>query len=679
MAPRTAISPTVPLASTTALQAGLDRRRTLTTGTISPDDMSGSASDDPTCHPLNDPPLVDVTDPILAQGDEAVEDWAAEYGDLYGSDSDDMAGTPPALRRAWMRNKPSGWGYTILRWPLLILIGLILAVELLLYTLVRYSVVIYEHVFFWRGERGALRSRLKAATTYTEWTDAATALEEHFGRTQWRHVAASPDYNYTLIASVVAQLRRYRADPAKLRDVLLESACKSDLGGVENVRLYSQSYVGTKRLVHEYIDETVDAIENLATGDAAPWATPRAKRTFFRQAAQLYGRSALCLSGGASCGYYHLGVIRALLDAKLLPRVITGTSAGSLIAAFVGTRTDAELDAQLNVDLWSKLTACDEPWTTRLHRLWREGHLFSRDRWQEKMQWVTHGDMTFAEAYAKTGRALNITVVAAGASAHAPPKLLNHLTSPNVVIWSAVLASSAVPGVIEPVQLMIKKRDDVSGKEAVLPFVGWGEYWQDGSLRIDIPTKSLHQLFNVNYVIVSQVNPHVSVFFFENRGGSGHPTAHRGGLGWRGGFLASTAEHVLKLELKKWLKVIRDLRLLPRMLNQDWSFLWLQKFDGNVTILPKATPYDIVHILDDPTEDRMRWYLLKGQRVTWSRLAMIRNRLRIEQTLERVRMQLATEARAARARARAQRLSLPFVDDATVVADDDAEDADASE
>lgn len=53
----------------------------------------------------------------------------------------------------------------------------------------------------------------------------------------------------------------------------------------------------------------------------------------------------------------------------------------------------------------------------------------------------------------------------------------------------------------------------------------------------------------------------------------------------RGGFLASAAEQFLKLDLSKWLKVVRDLDLLPKMLDQDWSSIWLQKFDGTVTIL----------------------------------------------------------------------------------------------
>lgn len=52
-----------------------------------------------------------------------------------------------------------------------------------------------------------------------------------------------------------------------------------------------------------------------------------------------------------------------------------------------------------------------------------------------KLQWVTFGSITFREAFERTGRVLNVTVVPFGG--HGPPKLLNHLTAPNVIIWSA--------------------------------------------------------------------------------------------------------------------------------------------------------------------------------------------------------------------------------------------------
>lgn len=54
-------------------------------------------------------------------------------------------------------------------------------------------------------------------------------------------------------------------------------------------------------------------------------------------------------------------------------------------------------------------------------------------------------------------------------------------------------------------------------------------------------------------------------------------------LGWRGNFILSAAEQWLKLELTKNFKLIRDLELLPTLLGQDWSGVFLQRFEGNVT------------------------------------------------------------------------------------------------
>ena len=62
------------------------------------------------------------------------------------------------------------------------------------------------------------------------------------------------------------------------------------------------------------------------------------------------------------------------------------------------------------------------------------------------------GDMTFVEIYSLLGWNLNITVTYG--SKQTELKLLNYLTSPNVVVWSAVLASCSMPGIFEAVDLM---------------------------------------------------------------------------------------------------------------------------------------------------------------------------------------------------------------------------------
>lgn len=191
---------------------------------------------------------------------------------------------------------------------------------------------------------------------------------------------------------------------------------------------------------------------------------------------------------------------------------------------------------------------------------------------------------------------------------------------------------------------MMKKRDGT-----VEPY-SFGNRWKDGrrvvyywfwgltadscSLRTDIPLKALNLHFNVNFSIVSQVNPHISLFFFSSRGAVGRPTPHRRGRGWRGGFAGSAVEMYLKLDLYKWLKVLRHLELTPRPLGQDWSGIWLQQFSGTVTIWPKTRISDFYYILSDPTPQRLARMLHVGQQSTFPKILFIANRIKIEGLVE---------------------------------------------
>lgn len=40
-------------------------------------------------------------------------------------------------------------------------------------------------------------------------------------------------------------------------------------------------------------------------------------------------------------------------------------------------------------------------------------------------------------------------------------------------------------------------------------------------------------------------------------------------------------------------QVIRDLELLPQLLGQDWSSVFVQRFDGAVTYVSIIQPHDI--------------------------------------------------------------------------------------
>jgi hypothetical protein len=115
------------------------------------------------------------------------------------------------------------------------------------------------------------------------------------------------------------------------------------------------------------------------------------------------------------------------------------------------------------------------------------------------------------------------------------------------------------------------------------------------------------------------------------------------GDGRRGGFLGSLLEDFLKLDMRKWLQLLHNLNLLPRVLGQDWTVVFLQRFGGTVTMVPHLRVQDYLCVISDPTRDRMAAYLLGGQRVTWPKLAMVANRVRIEQALRRAASSTASE------------------------------------
>lgn len=326
------------------------------------------------------------------------------------------------------------------------------------------------------------------------------------------------------------------------------------------------------------------------------------------------------------------------MDDNLLPRVISGTSAGGLVAALVCTRTDDELRQLLVPELANRITACEEPFSVWFKRFWTTGARFDSVTWARKCSFFTRGSMTFREAYLRTGRILNVSVIPA--DRHSPTKLLNYITAPDTVIWSALLASAAVPGILNPVVLMQKLKDG-----SIVPW-SWGSKFKDGSLRVDIPVQSLNLYFNVTHPVVSQVNPHVHLFFFAPQGSAGKPVAHRKGKGWRGNFLLSAAEQWLKLELTKNFKLIRDLDLLPQLLGQDWSSVFLQRFDGAVTIWPRTRLMDWMHILSDPDPAELERMIRVGQLVTWPKLHMIENRYRLEKQVMLGRQAVRRAARA---------------------------------
>lgn len=347
-----------------------------------------------------------------------------------------------------------GFVYNVLKWPFLVIVlGWILAL-CLSYLITRLYIWGYERLITWRGRRQLLRRNLQSKSTFADWKSAAEELDNYLGNERWKSVDEYAYYDHSTVARVKDQLNSVRLQAQdqsssetghatdRLR-ALVEACVKNNAFGVENPRLYSETYYGTKHLAQAFIDELHASLLFLLRDSQLSRAD---KYTLAKHLHRNFGRTALCLSGGATFSYYHFGVVKALTDHSLLPDVITGTSGGALVAALVSTRTDQELKALLVPALAHRIKACEDGFLTWGPRWWRTGARFDSLEWAKHCSWFCRGSTTFQEAYERTGRILNVSCVPS--DPHSPTILTNYLTAPDCVIWSAVLASAAVPGIL---------------------------------------------------------------------------------------------------------------------------------------------------------------------------------------------------------------------------------------
>ena len=225
---------------------------------------------------------------------------------------------------------------------------------------------------------------------------------------------------------------------------LVRTSLSRNLAEMGNLRLYQYSHLGTKDLVERYIQSALATLRALVDiADTAPPVNgPSALEMYsdILAARQSFGRSALLLSGGATFGMNHIGVLKTLWVARLLPRIISGASAGSIVCAVLCSRTDPEIPELLESFCHGDLAVFEAAgqegsWLGKLKRLLTMGAMFDIKHLIRVMRGLL-GDLTFMEAYYRTRRILNICV--SSASMYELPRLLNYVTAPNVVIWSAV-------------------------------------------------------------------------------------------------------------------------------------------------------------------------------------------------------------------------------------------------
>lgn len=496
--------------------------------------------------------------------------------------------------------------------------GILVMVTVIAFSLKRYTNLKMRAEMAYR--RKFWRNMMRSALTYDEWAHAAKMLDKETFR-----MNESDLYDEELVRNKLQELR-HRRQEGSLRDIMfyMRADLVRNLGNMCNPELHKER-LQVPRLIKEYIDEVTTQLRMVCDFESEELLLAE-KLAFMHETRHAFGRTALLLSGGASLGAFHVGVVKTLVEHKLLPRIIAGSSVGSVMCSVVATRSWPEIQSFFE-DSWHSIQFFDQLGGifTVSKRIVTQGAVHEIRQLQMMLRHLTN-NLTFQEAYDMTGRILGITVCSP--RKHEPPRCLNYLTSPHVVIWSAVTASCAFPGLFEAQELMAKDR---SGE--IVPYHppfhlepdndmasgAASRRWRDGSLEIDLPMMQLKELFNVNHFIVSQANPHIAPLLRVKEIIRAY-----------GGNFAAKFAQLVEMEVKHRCNQILELGFplggIAKLFAQDW--------EGDVTVVIPVTLSQLSKIIQNPTYVELQKASNQGRRCIWEKLSAIKANCAIELALD---------------------------------------------
>jgi TAG lipase/steryl ester hydrolase/phospholipase A2/LPA acyltransferase len=462
-----------------------------------------------------------------------------------------------------------------------------------------------------------LQADMDAATSYDEWKDAAIAYDKGTNLERWKSDDESSHFDHTSIRRRLVRLRKLR----KKKDYpgvlyALNEGVHGNIDGIGRADLYNKAKFGTKKLIVDYIDEVTECLELLAS-PAADEIPNDERLSFFKRAYHCYGCSALMMSGAGSLLFFHVGVVKVLWKQRLLPDILSGSSGGAIVGSLASTQTDKDLEIIFDPEHLVHEIKRDESLFRHLDAL--KPSIASADEVSAVLERLIP-DLTFQEAFEKTGRHLNVSIAAA--ERHQSSRLLNAITTPNVYVRDAIMASSAVPGFYPPVALNAK--NDQGERQAYMP----SRKWVDGSLSHDLPGKRLSRLYGVNHFLVSQVNPHIFPFVTDAKGDHS---------------LMSTITLATKRTAREWINATasileKPLSLSPavnRITNVALGII-NQDYVGDINILPEKQFFNPLKLLAHRSTEEIMDLIAMGEKATFPKIEMIRVQTKISRTLSEI-------------------------------------------
>jgi predicted acylesterase/phospholipase RssA len=470
-----------------------------------------------------------------------------------------------------------------------------------------------------------LKQQLEHAQSYEEWKALALKIDEASGAQEWKYDNCSPYFDAEVIAYRLTNLKRYRSMKRCLDVIyMLREGLSYDVANIAHPLLFSATYLGTKRIIEDYIDEVSQSLAYIAS-DLCEGLTRQEKIEFFHQAQQAYGQPALMFSGGSTLGLFHTGVCKALLEQDLLPKVLSGSSAGAIVTAMIGlSRPEQILDVLDGDNLMS------EAFKFRpLNQILRGTGGVADVKHLKKFLVSNMGDISFEEAYKTSGLHINVAVAPYDASQDA--RIMNNLTSPDLLVWSAVLASCAVPILFPPVKLTSKRYD---GQHT--PYMA-STRWVDGSVRSDFPQEKMARLYNINYTIASQTNPHVVPFMQSDA-----KRYRKDIISW--------PERIIRRQGKVFTRGVLDFTrermgsvpAVRRVLDHGYGIVD-QRYYGDLNIFGHYSLRHYYYLMQNPRPQLFKRLQREGERATWPKISAIETHARIGKTIQHCLTQLTSK------------------------------------
>lgn len=466
----------------------------------------------------------------------------------------------------------------------------------------------------------ALMARLKSTQCYEEWKALALEVDKRTNRLEWKNIKKSSLYDYEYTEHILRHMQELmkKGKPAELAR-FVRSIVSRDFSNITNEKLYRHMYSGTKQLIDDFYATLLETLDHLSAAEFS------GKKTFFKEIKDFYGKTSLMLSGGASIGMFHLGLLSNLVDHDILPTVISGASAGSLTCAMIGTKTNEELKilsacnfTKLNFKGLQKKSSVGSL-LRKFIRFIRYGYFIDKKPLMQFLKDNTD-NLTFLEAYKKTGRIINISI---SDSAHNKYRLLNYVTAPEVYVWSAALASCSLPFVYAPSKVIAKTPE--GGLTQWLP---GNKKFLDGSLGADIPKKALGMLFNASNFIVSQTN--IFIVPLITRG-----THRRHSKGYIFLKIWNMISGIFVSELRHRIEQLSSMGFLPNRLAL-WANLLLQEYTGNVNIVPELKLQDVTRILNNPSVESVDEWTRRARNTTFCYVKQIKDFKQVEDKLHKI-------------------------------------------